>query len=172
MSKKSEASKSKNEVDAKEETAVAVADFQPVNDVPDKAPPPPVDLGNPNLSFDDVLPANFFSMERLQDWLDERDAESRVLTVAGASVEYVYDPEKGEHTGEWKPCLSFAETGTMLVINVTRGKQLKRLTGSPFMREWAKAGRITIKPGIADGHAQIVIGRPPLEDDEELFSYS
>lgn len=140
-------------------TALVAPSFLPVNDVPEKAPAPKMDLTNPDLSFDDVLPSNYFSMERLQEWLDEREAESRILTVAGCSMEYVYDPEKGIDTGEWKPCLSFEEVDTMLVINVSRGQQLKRLTGSPFLREWANAGQVTIKPGIANGKAQIVIGR-------------
>lgn len=106
---------SKNDVVIKDETAIAVANFHPVNDMPDKAPKPQIDLDNPNLSFDDVLPSDYFSMEDLQIWL-EREAESRILTVTGASVEFVYDPVKGEESGEWKPCLSFAETGTMLAL--------------------------------------------------------
>ena len=66
---------SKNDVATKDETAVAVSNFHPVNAVPDKAPLPQMDLDNPNLSFDDVLPSNYFSMEDLQIWLDEREAE-------------------------------------------------------------------------------------------------
>lgn len=135
-----------------------VVDFSPINPVPEKAPAPPIDLQNPFLSFDDVLPANYFSMERLQEWLDEREAESRILTISAASMEYVFDPEKGVESGEWKPCLSFAETATMLVINVSRGKQLKAITGSPFMKDWGASGRqVAIKPGIADSKAQIII---------------
>jgi hypothetical protein len=45
----------------------------------------------------------------------------------------------------------------MLVINKTRGMQLKKLTNSPFLKEWAKAGQIAIKPGIGNGKAQIII---------------
>lgn len=153
-------------VGRKAETAVVILDFGPINDVPDKAPAPPMNLADPHLAFDDVLPANFFSMERLQEWLAERGAESRILTVIGASVEFVYDPEKGVETGEWKPCLSFEETATMLVINVSRGKQLKKLTNSPFMQDWANIGRVSIRPGIADGKAQIVISRPPITAEE------
>ncbi len=162
---------SKKDLAKKEETAVT---FRPVNDVPDKAPVPTMDLDNPNLSFDDVLPSNYFSMERLQEWLEEREAESRILNVTGASVEFVYDPEKGIETGEWKPCLSFEETDTMLVINVTRGQQLKKMTGSPFMKDWARVGQVALKPGIGNGKAQIVFaaipggnGRKPLTDEED-----
>lgn len=168
-----------------ETNELAPISFQPINPVPDKAPPAQMDLNNVNLSFDDVLPSNYFSMEDLDIWLSERNAESRILTVAGCTVEYVYDPEKGEDSGDWKPCLSFEETATMLVINKSRGQQLKRLAHSPFLRHWANVGQIAIKPGIANGKAQIVITavpgdgeqggtRPVDEDDleslnEELF---
>ena len=167
--KKAVASKATNSkaVKPKEETAVSplatngtattVANFAPVNDVPDKAPAPQVDWTNPDLSFDDVLPSNYFSMEELALWLEERGAESRILTVTSCTIEYVYDPEKGEASGDYKPCLSFEETATMLVINKTRGMQLKRRTRSPFLREWARAGLIAIKPGIANGKAQIIL---------------
>ncbi len=155
MSNKSKA------VKTKEETAVT---FAPINDVPDKAPAPQLDWTNPDLSFDDVLPSNYFSMEELELWLEERSAESRILTVTGCTMEYVYDPEKGETTGEWKPCLSFAESATMLVINKTRGMQLKKLTLSPFLRDWANVGQIAIKPGIGNGKAQIIITAVPGSD--------
>lgn len=172
MSKKS--SKDKTEETAVGDAALTLANFQPVNDVPDKAPAPQVDLTNPHLAYDDVLPSNYFSMEELERWLEERSAESRILTVIGCSVEYVYDPEKGEESGDWKPCLSFEETATMLVINKTRGQQLKKLTNSPFLRDWAKVGQIAIKPGIANGKAQIVITAVDAMTAEELdkaFSY-
>ncbi len=164
----------KNGKDKVEETAVVLASFYPVNDVPDKAPPPKFDPSNPNLTFDDVQPSNYFSMEALEEWLAERGAESRILTIAGASTEFVFDPEKGVESGDWKPCLSFEETDSLLVINVSRNQQLKKLTKSPFMRDWAKAGQIAIKPGIANGKAQIVITAVnglTGEKIDEAFSY-
>lgn len=166
---------SNKDVSIKEEFAITVTSFHPVNDVPDKAPKPKMDLDNPNLSFDDVLPSNYLSMEDLQIWLDEREAESRILTVTGTSIEFVYDPEKGEESGDWKPCLSFTETGTMLVINKSRGQQLKKLTKSPFLKDWATVGQVAVKPGIANGKAQIVIEKVPMDEDsldklnEDLF---
>jgi hypothetical protein len=169
----------KNSTQAKPETAVGnaslmLANFQPLNDVPDKAPAPQLDLTNPNLAFDDVLPSNYFSMEELELWLEERSADSRILTVTGCTMEYVYDPEKGEATGEWKPCLSFEETATMLVVNKTRGMQLKKLTKSPFLRDWANVGQIAIKPGIGNGKAQIIITAVPTmtgKDVDDMVSY-
>jgi hypothetical protein len=137
--------------------------FTPVQDVPAAAPNPPADLTNPHLSADDILTENYFSMAALEDWLADRDAESRVLTVTGCTVEYLYDPQqdKDGKNGEWKPVLWFAETDTGLVINKTRSGQLRKMTGSPLLSAWAAAGTVAIKPGIANGKAQIVIA--PIE---------
>lgn len=164
----------KNSTKTNPETAVAVTSFQPLNDVPDKAPAPQLDLTNPNLAFDDVLPSNYFSMEDLELWLEERGGESRILTVTGCTLEYVYDPEKGVESGDWKPCLSFEETATMLVVNKTRGMQLKKLTSSPFLRDWATVGQIAIKPGIGNGKAQIIITAVPTmtsQDVDDMVNY-
>lgn len=125
-------------------TDLATMTFDPIYEVPADAPKPPMDLANPHLSFDDVLPSNYFSMEDLQIWLEEREAVSRVLTVSRCNVEYVYDPEKGVESGSWKPCLHFDETTTTLVINKSRGQQLKKLAKSPLLAAWGKVGRIAI----------------------------
>lgn len=149
-----------------ERSEIAAVSFAPTQDVPNNAPPMQLDINNPMLSYDDVLPSNYFSMEDLQIWLDERQATSRILRVIGCTVEYVYDPEKGEETGEWKPCLHFADTGTLLVINRTRGQQLKRISKSPFLKDWSTVGEIAIKPGIGNGKAQIIIERAPDADPD------
>lgn len=145
--------------------ALTVVDFGPTVEVPEKAPPLQVDVTNPLLSLDDVLPDNFISMEGLEAWLKERGAESRILTVIGVSMELLYDPQKGEKPadGEWKPCLSFAETASKLVINKTRGAQLTALARSRLLAAWAQVGQIAIRPGIANGKAQVVIDPVPDE---------
>ncbi|MCO5190741.1 MAG: hypothetical protein M9918_21460 [Anaerolineae bacterium] len=142
-------------------TDLTVIDFHPRYDVPTVAPKPQFDLSDPNLSFDDVLPSNYFSMEGLQTWLDDMGAEARVLTVTAVTMEWVYDPEKGEASGDWKPCAHFDETPTMLVINKSRGEMLKRMASSPLLRDWANVGQIAMRPGIANGKAQIVIEPVP-----------
>jgi hypothetical protein len=141
----------------------AVPQFSPSVDVPDSAPVMPEGwVNNPNLSMDDVLPSNFISMEGLQQWLDDRDAEARVLTVIGVSIELLYDPAKDKpENGEWKPCLSFAETPSMLVVNKTRAQQLSAIARSPLLRHWAKVGQIAIRPGIGNGKAQVIIEPVP-----------
>lgn len=143
---------------------LTVKTFVPIQDVPAAAPKPPAELDNPHLSADDILTENYFSMAALEEWLADRDAESRILTVTGCTVEYLYDPaqDKDGKNGEWKPVLWFAETDTGLVINKTRAGQLRKITGSPLLGAWAeRAGTIAIKPGIANGKAQIVIA--PVE---------
>ncbi|MCP5101254.1 MAG: hypothetical protein GY943_37390 [Chloroflexi bacterium] len=140
---------------------LATVNFSPIATIPDDAPPIPFDVTNPALSLDDVLPSNFISMEGLQRWLDDRNAESRILTVTAVTIELLYDPERAKpENGEWKPCLSFVETPSMLVINKTRAEQLSRLVKSPLLANWADAGQIAIKPGIGNGKAQIIIQRP------------
>ena len=54
----------------------------------------------------------------------------------------------------------------MLVINKTRGMQLKKRTRSPFLRDWARVGQIAIKPGIGNGKAQIVLVDVPQDDPD------
>ena len=105
------------------------------------------------------------SLAVLEQWLEERNAESRVLTVTACTVEYLFDPQvdKNGESGEWKPVLWFAETDTGLVINKTRSGQLRHMTGSPLLAAWAHVGQITIKPGIGNGKAQIVISPVPVE---------
>ena len=139
---------------------VQVNPIAPTLDVPDKAPPPSFDLTNPDLTFVDLFPENFYSLEGLQAITDEMGGPL-VLTVASASIEYIYNPEKGEDSGQWKPVLSFAEATTKLVLNKTRARVVMQLAGSPLIRNWHNIGSIAIKPGIVDGKAQIQILRPP-----------
>lgn len=150
-----------------EGTDLTVVDFSPTLDVPENAPPLPVDVQSEALSFDDLFPENFFSMEALQAWLNERGAESRLLGVTGASIELLFDPSSEKPAdGRWLPCLSFKETSTKLVVNKTRANQLRKLTGSPLMKDWAKVGAISIYAGIDNGKAQICIKRPPMTSAE------
>ena len=140
----------------------AITTFNNSIAVPDNAPPMPAWASNPQASYDDALPSRYMSLERLGEWLDERQAESRVLTVTNVTCELLYDPEKEEpKDGEWKPCLHFDETTELLVINKSRGQQLKKLANSPMLASWAKVGTVALKAGIANSKAQIVISRVP-----------
>lgn len=149
----------KHQTNANPRNLPAVINFAPTLEVEDTAPALKVDVNNPDLAFDDVLPSNFLSMEGLQRWLNEREAESRVLTVSHVSVELLYDPKKGEKPkdGEWKPVLWFEETESGLVINKTRGEQLNKIAGSPLLARWREIGTVALTVGIFGGKAQIGI---------------
>lgn len=138
--------------------ALAPLDFSPIIPVPDEAPKPKVDFSNPHLSFEDVLPKTFLSMEALQAWLDTHRAESRIVTITSVTMEYLWNAEKkNPDQGEWKPVLWFAEMEQGLPVNQTRGLQLTKMAGSSFLAAWAKLGQVAIRPGIVAGNAQIVI---------------
>jgi hypothetical protein len=136
----------------------------PTLDVPRAAPEPQFDLADPDLNFADVFPENFFSLEGLQTIVDEIGGPL-VLTATACTVEYVFNPEKGENSGEWRPVLSFEETDTKLVLNKTRGRTVMQLARSPLVKNWGKIGRVAIRPAIRDGHAQIVIEPAPAEKE-------
>lgn len=129
----------------------------PMLEVPAEAPKPAFDLDNPDLSIMDVFPENFFSMEGLQAILDTEAAHSLLLTVTACTMEYIYDPAKGEAYGEWKPVLTFDEVGSKLVLNKTRAKSAADMCGSALVRDWARLGKVYIRPGIKDGNAQILL---------------
>lgn len=149
----------KNQTDVNNRNLPAVINFAPTLEVEDSAPALKVDVNNPDLSFDDVLPSNFLSMEGLERWLRERDAESRVLTITHVSMELLYDPKKGEKAkdGEWKPVVWFDETESGLVVNKTRGEQLNRIAGSPLLARWREIGPVALTVGVFGGKAQIGI---------------
>lgn len=133
----------------------------PVSEIPEKAPIMPFDIEKPDLSILDVFPDNYFSMEGLQNILDFTQAAGLGLTVTACTIECVYDPAKDEdgRSGKWTPVLSFAETGTRLVLNKTRARAAWDVSGSPLVKDWAGLGQVMIRPGIRDGHAQILLER-------------
>ena len=152
---------------------LVVIDFSPTLEIPNDAPIMMIDPTNQAVSFDDLFPEQFMSMAVLQDWLAERQAESRLLTVSGASMELLFDPSTEKPSdGRWLPCLSFEETSTKLVINKTRGNQLRRLTGSPLLAKWATIGMVALSVGVDNGKAMICIKLPPTEGKESLEEFN
>ena len=142
------------------ESPVLSNEIAPTLAAPEKAPIPSFDLGNPNLNFVDLFPENLFSLDGLQVIVDQGGG-SLVLTVTACTIEYVFNPENGEASGSWKPCLSFAETPTRLVLNKTRARSVMDRARSPFARDWGGIGHIALRPGIKDGRAQIIIELVP-----------
>ena len=148
------------------EKALAIADFTNSIDVPANAPKPPAWMFDENASIDDALPQRFMSMEALEEWLHDRHAESRLLTVSAVTCELLYDGSEGEKAaaaGEWKPVVWFDETETGLVINKTRGQQMKKLSGSPLLKHWADVGQVALKVGVFNGKAQIGVTDVPQQ---------
>lgn len=136
---------------------VEVSPLAPTLEIPNGAPMPHFDLENPDLTWMDLFPENFFSMDGLQGIMDSEQAHSLMLTVSDCRVEYVFDPAKGDSTGEWKPVLFFEETATKLILNKTRAVAVADICGSHLLRDWSGLGQVTIRPGIKDGHAQIIL---------------
>ena len=138
-------------------------------EVPTSAPAPPSAMFNPNASFDDAFPEQYFSKASLAEWLRERSAQERILTIDAITWELLYDPSKNEkpENGEWRPVLWFMEVATGLVLNKTRGEHMKIITNSPLLRNWGKKGlRIAISTGDFNGHSQIGISYAPDPDPD------
>lgn len=147
----------------------AVIDFTPIYPVPEDAPEMTFDITNPHLSAEQIpaLNPNFMSAEKLLEWLDTRQAQTRTLTVTGCSFELLYNPLKGKTPadGEWKPCLSFAEISELLPINIPRRKQLERITRSSLLAKWVEVGQITLMVVGSKPNIQITI-MPALETSQ------
>lgn len=150
-------------------TLPAVTDFKNVIEVGNNAPPPPAWMFDENASIEDLLASKFLSMEVLKEWLKDRRAQARILTIKGLSCELLFDPSKGESEkdGEWKPVLWFDEIESGLVLNKTRQFHMKKVTGSPLAKAWAKVGRVVgLNVDIHEGKAQIGIEAPPMSKED------
>ena len=144
---------------------LAVVDFTNTIDVPASAPKPPEWMFDPHATIDDALPSNFFSMKGLREWLKDRNASHRLLTVRAVSCELMFDPSKNEKPkdGEWRPVLWFNEVESGLVINKTRAQHLKKISGSPLIQAWAKVGQIALT--VDDFNDKLQIGILPVPQD-------
>ncbi len=66
-------------------------------------------------------------------------------------VEYVYNPEHGEDSGEWKPVVHFVGSGPALVLNQTRAKVLMKATRSIHVDDWQRVGWLELRPVLRTG---------------------
>lgn len=139
----------------------------PTLPIPNKAKLPRFDLNDPNLSITDVYAPNFFNGQLIVDLRNET-GQWPVFTVTACNIEPVYNPEtdeEGEET-EFKAVLSFAETAVRLVLNTTRSREMARIVGSKYFRDFHKAGRLELSvPGGLDrkGRGEIVLQPAPAE---------
>lgn len=141
--------------------ALSNVTMAPTKAVPDEAPAAPQWVGQPleKLTVYDIQPAAYFSRQWLKQFLKDHDMEALILTVKHISAEYVQNPEKPEKD-DWKNCLSFHETPTLLVLNRSRSLMMAEAFG-PTVAGWINR-KVVLYVGEADfdfaeGHVQICI---------------
>lgn len=121
---------------------------------PDKAPVPAF---NPrDASYYDMFAPQYFNLDTVQALMKEGGGPL-MLEVDKVKVEYVYNPEHGEDSGQWKPVIYFKGSGPALVVNQTRAKVLMNASRSIRVKDWHRVGWLEVSAGIENGQAQIVI---------------
>lgn len=138
-----------------------VAHALPSN-TPDKAPMPAFDPTGAN--YFDMFAPQYYNLETVQALVKEGGGPL-LLQVESVDVEYVYNPEHGEDSGEWKPVVHFVGNGPALVLNQTRAKVLMKATRSIHVRDWKRVGWLELEAGIESGNAQLLITPANLPGD-------
>ena len=121
---------------------------------PEKAPMPAFDPREAN--YFDMFAPQYYNLETVQALMKEGGGPL-LLEVENVAVEYVYNPERGEDSGEWKPVIHFVGGGPALVLNQTRAKVLMKATRSIHVGDWQRVGWLEVAAGIDNGKAQLVI---------------
>lgn len=121
---------------------------------PETAPIPAFDPSDAN--FYDMFAPQYYNLDTVQALMEEGGGPL-LLEMDRVNVEYVYNPERGEDSGEWKPVIHFKGGGPLLVVNQTRAKVLMKAAGSIRVKEWTRVGWLEMAAGIENGQAQIVI---------------
>jgi len=135
-------------------TNLPVKTYPLPENTPEKAPLPAFDPSDAN--YFDMFAPQFYNLETMQALMKEGGGPL-LLEVESVAVEYVFNPEKGEESGEWKPVIHFTNGGPALVVNRTRARTLMEATGSIRVNEWARVGWLEVAAGIENGQAQIVL---------------
>lgn len=127
---------------------------------PVKAPAPLFDPQDAN--YFDMFAPQYYNLETVQALMREGGGPL-LREVERVAVEYVFNPERGEDSGEWKPVIHFVGNGPALVVNQTRAKVLMNASRSIHVNEWHRVGWLEVSVGIENGQAQIVItpANPP-----------
>jgi hypothetical protein len=128
--------------------------YQLPENTPEKAPMPAFDPGKAN--YFDMFAPQYYNLETVQALMNEGGGPL-LLEVDRVVVEYVFNPERGEDSGDWKPVIYFKNGGPALVVNQTRAKVLMKAANSIHVDEWHRAGWLEASAGIENGQAQIVI---------------
>ena len=121
---------------------------------PVKAPAPVFDPQDAN--YFDMFAPQYYNLETVQALMREGGGPL-LREVERVAVEYVFNPERGEDSGEWKPVIHFVGNGPALVVNQTRAKVLMNASRSIHVNEWHRVGWLEVSVGIENGQAQIEI---------------
>ena len=133
------------------------------DDTPEKAPMPAFDPNGAN--YFDMFAPTYYNLDTVQA-LTKEGGGKLLLQVKSVDVEYVYDPSKGEDSGDWRPVVSFVGGGPKLVLNQTRSKVMMNASRSIHVGEWQRVGWLELWAGIENGHAQILIA--PAEQPRDV----
>ena len=121
---------------------------------PAKAPVPSFNPQDAN--YFDMFAPQYYNLETVQALMREGGGPL-LRQVERVAVEYVFNPERGEDSGEWKPVIHFIGNGPALVVNQTRAKVLMKAARSIHVKDWHRVGWLEIAVGIENGQAQIVL---------------
>ena len=121
---------------------------------PEKAPMPAFDPIEAN--YFDMFAPQYYNLETVQTLMKEGGGPL-LLQVERVDVEYVFNPEHGEDSGEWKPVVHFVGNSPALVLNQTRAKVLMKATRSIHVSDWQRVGWLELAAGIENGNAQLLI---------------
>jgi hypothetical protein len=133
---------------------------------PAKAPLPTFDPSEAN--YFDMFAPQYYNLDTLQALMREGGGPL-LLQVERVAVEYIYNPEHGEDSGDWKPVIYFAGSGPALVVNQTRAKVLMKATGSIHVKDWRSVGWLEVAAAIENGQAQIVIAPARMPSDHNVL---
>lgn len=120
----------------------------PVLDVPNGVGLPVYDIFNPDLTFYDVFQPAYLSAEYVEKLVEANGNMPIFYMVEACTVEYIFDPEKGELSGEWKPVLHLAGTESKIVLNKTRAQICAGIVRSMRVADWGRVGRIEVWAGM------------------------
>jgi hypothetical protein len=143
--------------------------YQLPENTPEKAPMPTFDPNDAN--YFDMFAPQYYNLETMQA-LTKEGGGPLLLQVERVAVEYIYNPEHGEDSGEWKPIIHFVGGGPALVVNRTRAKVLMDTTRRIQVSEWHRVGWLEVSMGIENGQAQIVITPAETPDDQSQSNTS
>lgn len=137
-------------------------------DLPDDAAALGFDPNAESFSWFDVMPANYWSLELLEE-RKQLLGGWPVLTADKITLQQVIDPLDDNPDRTPKLVLHFAENAPAVVINKSRARLLTALTGTANPALWVErlpSKQLGIEAGILYGKAQIVLAVVGSADEQ------